>query len=322
MNLKRITSAGLALTMTAALGVSALAADKPEGWTPADGARGPMLISANPNAGGYDKVITVNGQAVESFEFSKDVPGWGSEQVTLQFSEIPNVPAGYVPLRAVIQADKGSAYWDSAENTGSFYHECGQIVVSFDDMSILVEDEKVEDAEALLLEGVTYVPVSVLEKLEGITVTDKSTDDGESFEITTPNGTPLMMMASSIMETAEMGRGMKSSIEEMEQFWGEAHGFKAEYMTEGVAFMPMMTSPDTLVLGKFDEDNLDALKESLESYRKQQEETFTWYLGQNLPKVQAAQFVTEGDWFMFLIAENVDEGVKTFQAAVAEMDAE
>ena len=63
------------LTMTAALGVSALAADKPEGWTPADGARGPMLISANPNAGGYDKVITVSGQAVESFEFSKDVPG-------------------------------------------------------------------------------------------------------------------------------------------------------------------------------------------------------------------------------------------------------
>ena len=55
------------------------------------------------------------------------------------------MPAGYVPLRAVIQADKGSAYWDSAENTGSFYHECGQIVVSFDDMSILVEDEKVDD---------------------------------------------------------------------------------------------------------------------------------------------------------------------------------
>ena len=41
MNFKRISAGALALTMTAALGANALAADKPEGWTPADGARGP-----------------------------------------------------------------------------------------------------------------------------------------------------------------------------------------------------------------------------------------------------------------------------------------
>ena len=49
MNFKRISAGALALTMTAALGANALAADKPEGWTPADGARGPMLISARVN---------------------------------------------------------------------------------------------------------------------------------------------------------------------------------------------------------------------------------------------------------------------------------
>ena len=55
MNFKRVSTAAMALAMTASLGSAALAADLPQGWTPADGARGPMLISTNPNAGSYDK---------------------------------------------------------------------------------------------------------------------------------------------------------------------------------------------------------------------------------------------------------------------------
>ena len=60
MNFKRVSTAAMALAMTASLGSAALAADLPQGWTPADGARGPMLISTNPNAGSYDKTITIN----------------------------------------------------------------------------------------------------------------------------------------------------------------------------------------------------------------------------------------------------------------------
>lgn len=319
MNLKRISAGALALTMTASLGVSALAADRPEGWTPADGARGPMLISANPNAGSYDKVITVNGKVLESYEYDREVPGWGSETVTVLLSEISNVPAGYLPLRAVIQADYGSAYWDKDAGQSTFYLSNDLILADFNDMSISVNDEKVEGSEALLMDGVTYVPFSVLNLLEGITVTDNSTDEGESYEITTPNGTPLMKLANQLVETANMGRGMQYTPAELEEYYGEALGFKAEYMTEGVAFLPMMTSPDTLALGKLAEGSEEALKECFEAYRKQQEETFSWYLSQNLPKVENAKFVTAGDWFLFLIAENADEAVKTFEAAVEAM---
>ncbi len=370
MNFKRVSAAALATVLAASMLPAAMAADLPEDWTPADGARGPMLISPNPDSGdialptdgllvedgvyteptvpeyvgpeaegsdllvptnmpevevpapngGYKTSISVNGKTLEAFDFDHEIPGWGSQTVTWKINELDTVPAGYIPLRAVIQADGGSAYWDSYEYSSSFYYEFGNITANFNDMSVSVNDEVVEGAQALLLNGVTYVPVSVLEKLEGVTVTDNSTAAGESYEITTPNGTPLMMLASAIMETAGIGRGMKSTPAELENIYGESMGFKAEYMTEGVAFLPMMVSPDTLVLGKMAEGAEESLRESLEAFRKSQEETFSWYLAQNLPKVENAKFVTSGEWFMFLIAENADEAVTLFETSVAEME--
>ena len=320
MNLKRISAAALAAALAATTLPAALAADRPEGWTPADGARGPMLISANPNGDRYNKAIAINGETLESYDYDREVPGWGSESVTVLLSEIPNVPTGYIPLRAVIQADEGSAYWDETEYCSSFYYGNDRIVANFNDMSVSINDEKVDGAQAMLIEGVTYVPVTVLELLEGVTVTDNSTDAGESYEIATPNGAPLLKLAKAIREVAGMGMGMKSTPAEMEEIYGETMGFKAEYMPEGVAFFPMMTSPDTLVLGKVSEGSEEALKECFEAYRKSQEETFSWYLAQNLPKVENAKFVTSGDWFMFLIAENADEAVVVFEAGAAEME--
>ncbi len=320
MNLKRISAAALAAALAATTLPAALAADRPEGWTPADGARGPMLISANPNGDRYNKAIAINGETLESYDYDREVPGWGSESVTVLLSEIPNVPTGYIPLRAVIQADEGSAYWDETEYCSSFYYGNDRIVANFNDMSVSINDEKVDGAQAMLIEGVTYVPVTVLELLEGVTVTDNSTDAGESYEIATPNGAPLLKLAKAIREVAGMGMGMKSTPAEMEEIYGETMGFKAEYMPEGVAFFPMMTSPDTLVLGKVSEGSEEALKECFEAYRKSQEETFSWYLAQNLPKVENAKFVTSGDWFMFLIAENADEAVAVFEAGAAEME--
>lgn len=318
MNFKRISAAALALTMTASLGSASLAVERPEGWTPADGARGPMLISANPNAG-YDKTITINGTVLEGYDYDREVPGWGSETVNVLLSEIPNAPAGYLPLRAVIQADRGSAYWDGDAYQSSFYLENDVIITDFNDMSISVNDEKVK-GEALLIDGVTYVPSTVLELLEGVTVTDNSTDEGESYEITTPNGAPIMKLAYQLMETSGMGMGMKTSPADLESYWGEAYGFKADMVTEGVFFLGMMTTPDTLAIGKVAEGQTEALQAALEGYRQNQEDTFSWYLSQNLPKVENAKFVTSGDWFMFLIAENADEAVEAFEAAVAEME--
>lgn len=309
MNWKRLSAAALALALGATLAPAALAANE-------DSA--PILISANPNATSFHKTISVNGEVLTGYDYDREVPGWGSETVSVLLSEIPDAPAGYLPLRAIIQADYGSAYWNQEDSTSSFYLRDDLIFTDFNDMSIKVNDNVVE-GEALLLEGVTYVPSTVLNLLEGVTVTDNSADGAESYEIATPNGAPMVKLAHKLLETADMGMGMQSTVDELVSFYGEAHGFKAEYMTEGVAFLPMMTSPDTLVLGKLTSGNEEALKACFESYRKSQEETFSWYLSQNLPKVQNAQFVTEGDWFMFIIGENADAAVELFHTQAAEL---
>ncbi len=325
MDLKRLTSAGLALTLVAAMAPMALAeeAEPTSGLliSPAPTSGMPQVEVAAPN-GGYNTVITINGKVLESFDFDREVPGWGSQSVTWKISELDTVSKGYVPMRAVVQADHGNCAWYSGDNQGWFSLGENQIVVQFDDLSVQVNDELVEGVSAELRNGVTYLPVSIFEGLEGYAVVDNSTEEAESYEITTPNGAPIMKLAYELMDIAGLGHGMKSSMEDMETFNGENTGFKAEFVTEGVAFLPMMTSPDTLVMGKFAEGKEKDLEESFEAYRKQQEATFEWYLSHNLPKVENAKFVIEGEWFLFLIAENADEAVEQFKTAVQEMDAQ
>ena len=321
MNLKRITSAGLALVMAASLAPAALAEDEPLLIAPTPTAGMPQVEVPAPN-GGYGTLISINGAALESFDFDRDVPGWGSQSVTWKIIELDAVPAGYVPMRAIVQADHGSCYWSEEENQSWFSLGEAEITVLFDDLSVKVNDEVVEGISAVLRSGVTYLPVSIFEGLEGYAVVDNSTEEAESYEISTPNGTPIVKLAYELMEVAGIGMGMKSSPAELEEFYGESTGFKAEFVTEGVAFLPMMTSPDTLVMGKFAEGKEKDLEESFEAYRKQQEATFEWYLSHNLPKVENAKFVIEGEWFLFLIAENADEAVEQFKTAVQEMDAQ
>lgn len=314
MNFKRISAALLALAMTAST-----AAFATEEVVPTSG----LLISPNPISAslGYDTVITINGEVLESYEYTRDIPDtWETETITVQLADIADVPTGYVPLRAVAQADHGSASWYKDENQSFFSFNDAFIVTDFNDMSVSVDDEKVEGAEALLINGVTYVPVSVLEHIEGVTVTDNSADGVESYEISTPNGAPLMKLAYDMLDAAGIYGGMKNTPEELEQYWGETHGFKAAYMTEGVVFTGFITTPDTLSVGKVAEGQEEALAAAFESYRKQQEETFSWYLSQNLPKVENAKFVTEGDWFLFVIGETADEAVEQFRAAVQAMN--
>ena len=78
----------------------------------------------------------------------------------------------------------------------------------------------------------------------------------------------------------------------------------------------MMVSPDTVVVGKLAQDGEETARAGLEAYRQQQEDTFSWYLTQNLPKVENAQVVVEGEYILFLIAEDAQAGVEAFQAGV------
>lgn len=309
MNFKRLSAAALA----AALATSVTPAFAAEEHTP-------VLISAKPVSDTFTTEISVNGTVLESYEYEQELPNtWETETISVTLSELIAVPAGYVPLRAIVQADQGSASWFKEEKQSFFYLNDSRIITDFNDMSIEVNDEKLEGVTALLLDGVTYIPVSVLAGLEGIEVVDNSTDDKESYAISTPNGSPLMLLANSLMETAQMSMTSKTTIADLEGIYGDEMGFKAEYVTEGVAFLPMITSPDTLVIGKMADGAEKSLKKFFEEYRKNQETTFSWYLSDNLPKVENAQFVTEGDWFMFLIAENTEDTIEQFKAGVKEM---
>jgi len=273
-------------------------------------------VEVLPPYGGYATVITVNGKPLEEFSFSRSIPGWGSKSVTWRIDELDTVPVGYVPMRAIAQADHGNAYWSREENLSWFVLAGHHIDVYFDDMSIVIEDQPVEGASALLVNGTTYLPVSVIDGLEGCSVTDLSADGVERYDISTPNGEPLMALAYELQDLGPLAAGGKTSSETFEQFYGDATGFKAEYVTEFVAFTPMNTTPDTLIMGKPTEGALEEIQAAMEAYRQTKEDTFSWYLGWNLPKVQDARFVTEGDWFFFYIGENADAVVEAFRAGV------
>lgn len=307
MNKTRMTAAVLATALTASLGAAALALED----------------TAPENAvSGYSTAITLNGTLLESYAYTRELPdSWETEVVTVGLGEIPAVPAGYIPLRAVAQADRGSASWYPEESMSIFYLNNGQaqIITKFTDMSIQVNGETAAGVSAILLDGVTYIPVSVLSNIEGVTVTDTSADGGESYEITTVNGTPLMKLAYSLMNTADIDP-FYTPLEELDLYYAESYGLKSELIAEGAVFLPMMTTPATLMIGKPAEGKTEELKAALEAYRKGQEDTFSWYLSQNLPMVQDARFVTEGDWFLFLIGNNADAVVEQFKTAISELN--
>lgn len=251
-------------------------------------AQEPLLISPNPDAG-YAASITLNGKA-------------------LDVSAIPAAEAGYLPMRLIAEGDYGSALWLEEENSGWFYLEGATIQVDFSDMSVTVNDEK-SSASAIVKQGVTFLPLEVLSGLEGYTATLEES----GVTITTPNGAPLALAAYEIMDKAGMGMNMKVGLDVLV----ENYGVPAGALEEAVSFFPMNTSPDTLILARLAQGaDLEAVKAALETYRQGQEDTFSWYLPGNLPKVQDARLEVSGDYLCFLIAENADEGIAAFHAFV------
>ena len=59
-----------------------------------------------------------------------------------------------------------------------------------------------------------------------------------------------------------------------------------------------------------------ALVSALEAYRQSQEDTFSWYLSQHLPKVQDARTVLENGYLLFFIGENADQAEELFHTYV------
>lgn len=275
--MKKLGTAALALTLAGAMTLPAFAAEDL-----------PLLISENPNA--YATAITLNGEALDT----TSIPAASRNDL--------------LPLRLVAEADHGSAYWDQENNEGWFNFGGDKITVQFEANTILVNDVAV-NTTAEVHDGVTYVPAAVLEGMEGFTV---AVED-DSVTITTPNNDPMVKLAYSIMDNSQMF-GSRYDEDMLKEFYQ----FPVDQFEQIVAFFPMITSPDTIIVGKLVE-NADekAVTDALEAYRQSQEDTFSWYLGQHLPKVQDARTVIEDGYVFFFIGEKADEAEQMFQDFVA-----
>ena len=276
--MKKIGTLALTLALAGSLTVPALAAEETA-----------VPISADT---GYGTALVLNGE-------------------TLDLTGIPGVEGGtLLPLRLVAEADHGSAYWDEENNESWFYFGDNRMTVKSADNSVWVDDEQVK-SQAYVTGGVTFVEAGVLEMLEGYTA--EQAEDGSSITITTPNNDPMVKAAYQIMEDSGMAYAMRTEGSEAEQAFQLPEGS----FEQVIAFTSMNTTPDTLVLGKLAEGaDEEAVKAALDAHRQAQHDTFSWYLSQNLPKVEDARILVENGYAFYLIAENADAGEAAFHAYV------
>lgn len=274
--MKKIGTLALTLALAGSLTVPALAAEETA-----------VPISADT---GYGTALVLNGE-------------------TLDLTGIPGVEGGtLLPLRLLAEADHGSAYWDEENNESWFYFGDNRITVKFADNSVWVDDEQVK-SQAYVTGGVTFVEAGVLEMLEGYTA--EQAEDGSSITITTPNNDPMVKAAYQIMEDSGMAYAMRTEGSEAEQAFQLPEGS----FEQVIAFTSMNTTPDTLVIGKLVEGaDEEAVKAALEAHRQAQHDTFSWYLSQNLPKVEDARILVENGYAFYLIAEDADAGEAAFHA--------
>ena len=267
--MKRILPAALALGLGLSLGASALAA-----------------------SAGYAGTITINGTALDT-------------------AGLPAAPAGavYLPLRAVAEADYGFADWYAEEGQSYFALEENRVYVDCATGAIEVNGETVSGMTAAFVQGTTYVPVGLMNRLEGYT----ATVTGSDIAITSPNGEALTKLARTIIDTVGMGASMKQDPAGME----ELYGIPADCFTQAVGFFPMMISADTVVIGQVAEGKLETVQAALEEVRANTQQGFEHYLPEPLERAKNGQVVTSGDYVMLIISADNDTAIDLFRAGVA-----
>ena len=268
----------------------------------------------------YTASITVNGKALDEVTFfNYDPETYEETEVTMSMADIPGAPTGYVPMRMLCAADpNGYTSWISSENAAVFSFHKNSFTVSFDDLSIKVDDETVEGARAYLdHDGVTFVPVSFLATLPGVEVDDHPEMSSEHYDFTL-KVSALETLATAIKDEAGCSANMEETDKEVLEMVLELPEGTLE---DAIAYFGMNTSADTFFLLKAPEDQHDAVKEALEARRQQQEDTFTWYLpgSGNLEKAQDGQVVSAGEYVMLFIGEDAVKAVELFTAGTAEL---
>lgn len=296
--MKKFLALTLTLCLCLSLGVTALAADLPEGWTPADGARtsedAPLLIAPAP----------------ETVDAPTSLPILVLDGETVDATGIPAAPAGYVPMRLLSEANGGSASWYPEDNQALFVFDETSVLVDFNAKTVEVARELQEGVEPYLdPAGYTFLPVSVLSAIETVTVND----DGECYTITTSASDPDVKVIRSIMEAVESGARMKSSPAEMEEYMG----IHQENFTSIIGYFPMMINADTIVIGEAAEGKMDAAKEDLEARKQTTIQNFENYLPDPYEMAQNGQIVVapDGSHIMLIISGDNDKAIEMFNEA-------
>ena len=135
-------------------------------------------------AGGYAGSITINGTALDT-------------------SGLPAASAPYtaVPLRSVAESDYGYAAWYPEEGRSFFSLDGNSIYVDCATGAIELNGEAQTGMTASFTQGVTFVPVELLNHLEGYTATVQDS----RIAIVTPNGEALTKLARQIIAKIELG---------------------------------------------------------------------------------------------------------------------
>jgi len=289
--LAAVLAAGLALPASAA-GDEAVPVFAPvgEAETTAAGPEEDLLIAPAPDAlGTYGYTLVVNGETVDTSEFPQ---------------------AEGIPMAALARADYRNTYYyeEAGEDSGSF--EGGRITVNAETGAVTVtySDGTVKEFTGAYVGGYSFIPVEAVNSLPGYT----AVVNGAVIEVSTPNGAELIKLAHAIMDAAGNSNNMKT---ELDYVMGN-FGVSMDNFEEGYFFGGMSVTPDCLIIAKLAEGaDTAAVLAGLEGYRKGQYDTFSWYLAQNLPKVEDAKLVVRKGYAMLLIAEDSDAGLAVFNAA-------
>lgn len=291
--MKKFLAITLTLCLCLSLGVTALAADLPEGWTPADGAR-----------------TGEDAPTPETVDAPTSLPILVLDGETVDATGIPAAPAGYVPMRLLSEANGGSASWYPEDNQALFVFDETSVLVDFNAKTVEVAQELQEGVEPYLdPAGYTFLPVSVLSVIETVTVTD----DSECYTITTSASDPDKKVVMSIMEAVELGARMKNTPAEMEEYMG----IHQENFTSIIGYFPMMINADTIVIGEVAEGKMDAAKEDLEARKQTTIQSFEHYLPDPYEMAQNGQIVVapDGSHIMLIISGDNDKAIEMFNAA-------
>ena len=249
-----------------------------------------LTLSLGASALAYSGTITLNGTKLDT-------------------AKLPDAPAGSViPLRAVAEADYGFADWYADENRSYFSLDGNSIYVDCTTGAIEVNGEALSNMKATFVQGTTFVPASLLSKLEGYSAQVKGSD----VTITTPNADELVRLARSIISKVEMGATMKLDAAGM----AEMYNIPSDCFTEAVGFFPMMVNADTIIIGKVADGKMDAAKEALEAQRALTQQNFEQYLPEPLERAKNGQIVTSGDYIMLIISGDNDTAIQMFKDGV------